>query len=1066
MPNSSPLGSGSSPPPSFRHGGYDGAQAPNGGTSGWGQRNASFVNDPLSAPSGFTLGISASDASFTRPQLSVGHALSTPNSIADASASRKRVRESPGEFTAPESPQVLRPGQRRRVAATTLGLSPSSSDESFSSDPLSRGGRIIRSRPSLDQSTSDQSDVEEQAFKRFQLTMPQHPPYVVRAAWTECGKDVKAATTLLLDEAWIAKLSAPPAPSPRKPPPPKEETGRVQEVVEASQAARQAQREKGKKSMIYQNRPVVDTSFKPAPAQPPTPIRPKAASPVVSPIIAPRRKRQNATIVDSDSDDGYADSDDSRQDNQDHDEDLDEARAFSFFCEAAPEALQELIGCTSEQAEKIVSLRPFDSIDDLKAKLNQGKRKSNPTALTMRMFSDCTAIFAGYGTVDAVLDNCERLGESLKAIVSSWDNSEPDSNLKPMGLDGALSIVAPKSSVALTSKDYLTQQPALLSEGIKLKDYQITGVSWLRLLYRKKLSCILADEMGLGKTCQVISFFASLKEHGNKGPHLIVVPSSTLENWCREFARFAPSISVQTYYAGKEERPLLRQTLTETKRSEHDDGWEVLITTYNLAQGDEKDRKFFRKIDWESCVFDEGHVLKNFQSQRYQALLKYKARWRLLLTGTPLQNNLQELVSLMNFILPDQFADSMESLRAIFKVKGDSKVTMLSEERVSRAKKMMTPFVLRRRKDQVLKDLPKKVERIHWCEMSPLQKSIYTEALQRTRKTVLELDDSATNSDAAPTNGRTGGKGGAKKKGTAKPKGKEKMYAENSSNVLMDLRKAALHPMLFRKRFTDDILTSVTRLLLKEPDFKKRGAVSEYVKEDMQVMTDAELQVFLATYKSTKKYLQDDAIYFDAGKISALLHLLEEYKAQDRRVLIFSQFTQVLDILQAVLNLKQYKYLLLTGATQVDVRQSLVDEFTEDESIFVFLLSTKAGGMGINLTAASVVIMFDQDWNPHADRQAQDRAYRIGQQRDVDVVKLITRDTIEEDMLRLGETKLALDEAVAGDVEDAGASGEGENEKQMKRSLMSALRNQFLAQGSGTVTPKADAEGDIEMKEA
>lgn len=199
------------------------------------------------------------------------------------------------------------------------------------------------------------------------------------------------------------------------------------------------------------------------------------------------------------------------------------------------------------------------------------------------------------------------------------------------------------------------------------------------------------------------------------------------------------------------------------------------------------------------------------------------------------------LQSLMNFILPEQFADTIGEMRAIFKVKGDSKISLLSQERVSRAKKMMTPFVLRRRKDQVLQDLPRKSERIEWCEMSDLQKSIYTDALQRSRRTVLEMEDkdSATDSSA----------GVKKKAARANGKAKEKLYMENSSNVLMDLRKAASHPMLFRKRFTDDMLSGITKQLLKEPDFKKRGALFDLVKEDMSVMTDAELQVFCKTYK-------------------------------------------------------------------------------------------------------------------------------------------------------------------------------------------------------------------------
>lgn len=202
----------------------------------------------------------------------------------------------------------------------------------------------------------------------------------------------------------------------------------------------------------------------------------------------------------------------------------------------------------------------------------------------------------------------------------------------------------------------------------------------------------------------------------------------------------------------------------------------------------------------------------------------------------------------MNFILPDQFEESLESLRAIFKAKGDSKVTLLAQERVSRAKKMMTPFVLRRRKDQVLKDLPKKHERIEWCEMTKDQSSVYRDALRRSRKTIFDIEiPETTPADTPPING--GGSSKAKPKKAKNAKDRDKMYLENSANVLMDFRKAALHPMLFRQLFTDSILDGITRQLLKEPDFRDRGALYDLVKEDMSVMTDAELQVFCETYK-------------------------------------------------------------------------------------------------------------------------------------------------------------------------------------------------------------------------
>ncbi|KZT72068.1 hypothetical protein DAEQUDRAFT_664622 [Daedalea quercina L-15889] len=800
--------------------------------------------------------------------------------------------------------------------------------------------------------------------------------------------------------------------------------------------------------MIYQRAHVESKSVSTPPTSSAAALKGSPRTPDSPQVVQARGKRLKRKVVDSESEAESADSDRSIHVKRGKDEASDELRVLKYFNVTAVEGLQELTGCTIEQAKKIIELRPFSSVDDLKTKLGQGRKKSGPAGISPRMFEDCQTIFEGYGRVDNILQDCEQIGAELKAEISRWTSggsvkagrvgasSSRSSSISADG-EGALALTAQTIAHRKPSY-YLTSQPSLISEGVQLKEYQLVGVNWLNLLYRKKLSCILADEMGLGKTIQVISFMAHLKEQGRKGPHLIVVPSSTLENWCREFQRFAPDIRVSTYYGAKDERPALRQDLLDTMAGKTDDGWEVLITTYNLAQGDEKDRKFFRRVSWDACVFDEGHVLKNFQSLRYQTLLRYESRWRLLLTGTPLQNNLQELVSLMNFILPQQFADDLDSLRAVFKTKGDSKITLLAQERVSRAKKMLTPFVLRRRKDQVLQDLPKKTERIEWCEMTPLQRTLYNDALRRSRKTIYDLQETKTRANA-----RT----------------KDKMYLENSANVLMDLRKAASHPMLFRRRFTDSTLTSITKLLLREPDFKKRGALFKLVKEDMEIMTDAELQLFVATYKSTQKYLQPDDCYLQAGKVKVLMSLLNQYQAEQRRILIFSQFTQILDILEKVLEHQGIKYLVLTGSTPVDVRQTLVDEFTEDESISVFLLSTKAGGMGINLTAASVVIMFDQDFNPHNDRQAQDRAYRIGQKRDVDVVKLITKGSIEEDMLALGQTKLALDEAVAGE------EGEEKVEQEMKTSLMNVVRRKMETQPEeAEQEPEAEPEAVAESE--
>ncbi|KAG8900242.1 hypothetical protein FRB99_006173 [Tulasnella sp. 403] len=311
--------------------------------------------------------------------------------------------------------------------------------------------------------------------------------------------------------------------------------------------------------------------------------------------------------------------------------------------------------------------------------------------------------------------------------------------------------------------------------------------------------------------------------------------------------------------------------------------------------------------------------------------------------------------------------------------------------------------------------------------MTQLQRTIYKEALQRSRKTIQTVDENQPAQPEVKTKGKT--------------KMKSKIGASNgdtSSNVLMDLRKAACHPMLFRRLFDDGKIKLMAKHCLKEPEFCDSNY--NYVVEDMEVMTDAELQFFCKRYKSVNKHALDDECYLAAGKITRLLKLLDRYKSENKRVLIFSQFVQILDILRAIFDTKKVRYLVLTGSTAVDERQGLVDKFNEDEGIPVFLLSTKAGGMGINLTAACVVIIFDQDFNPHNDKQACDRAYRIGQKRDVEIVKMITKGTIEEDIHRIGNTKLMLDDAVAGDREE---EGESAPEKLMKSSLLSTLRQQF-----------------------
>ncbi|BGP25487.1 DNA-dependent ATPase fun30 [Rhodotorula toruloides] len=760
-----------------------------------------------------------------------------------------------------------------------------------------------------------------------------------------------------------------------------------------------------------------------------------------------------------------------------------EALAVEFFNDCTKENLMELAGCNATQATLTMKLRPFLSANDFRTRTRKQKGVGNNM---MDVYLD---VVTGMGEVDKVLDECEQIGRELSSVMQIWASGAAVSAKSEQGKPGAsgsnevgMDLVAISEETIATRvdtsndprvreafKDYIRRQPAGVPDSIKLKDYQMLGVNWLNLLYRRGTSCILADEMGLGKTAQVIALLAHLKATGEAGPHLIIVPSSVLDNWMREFSIFAPELKVATYYGSQAERHELRSELRKMEELD------AVVTTYNIATGSPDDQKFLkRKMDFKVTVFDEGHQLKNSESKKYKDLMQVRAQWRLLLTGTPLQNNLQELVSLLSFILPDQFRDANESLRAIFKVQPGSQTNLLSRERILRAKKMMTPFVLRRKKAQVLTELPNKTERIEYCEMTDLQRECYSEALQRSRKALIETgddeleavaseDDEEAVVDAAAAGDNEDKPKRTRKKAVAAPSTKmgNKANTSSSAHILTDLRKASNHPMLFRRLYDEKKLKAMARDCLREEEFFDRN--KDLIFEDMEVMTDFELHRFCQMYKHLNKYSLKDNEWMQAGKIAKLQEMLPAMKKKGDRVLIFSQFTQVLDILEVVLDTMELKYLKLTGQTAVSERQGLVDAYNNNEDITVFLLSTRAGGLGLNLTAANTVIFYDCDYNPHNDKQAMDRAYRLGQTRDVSVIRLITRGSLDEDMYRLAIAKLKLDAEVSGQTSSI-TSGEkkpeeeeeetGGAEKKMKKSLLSGLKRQFEleTQSGGSAT--------------
>eukprot|EP01029_Cantina_marsupialis_P023422 TRINITY_DN583_c0_g3_i1.p1 TRINITY_DN583_c0_g3~~TRINITY_DN583_c0_g3_i1.p1 ORF type:complete len:989 (+),score=332.84 TRINITY_DN583_c0_g3_i1:288-3254(+) len=467
-------------------------------------------------------------------------------------------------------------------------------------------------------------------------------------------------------------------------------------------------------------------------------------------------------------------------------------------------------------------------------------------------------------------------------------------------------------------KEVITRQPEMLRFGI-LKNYQLKGLEWLVSLYNNQCNGILADEMGLGKTIQTIALLCYLMEvKHNSGPFLVVVPLSTLGNWASEFAKWSPDIRVVSYKGNKNVRKQLRA-------EEIDSGnYHVLLTTYDYIM---KDKTQLRKTTWEYIIIDEGHRMKNANC-KFSLILgqEYQSRHRLLLTGTPLQNSLPELWSLLNFLMPDTFhcVDDFEQWFsqpfANFSDEAHESQKLNQEENmlvINSLHEVLRPLIFRRLKKNVLDQLPKKKELVIRCEMSPLQKFLY--------ETIA-------------------------KDGMVKLKGRSRSL----KNILMQLRKTCNHPYLFE----------------------------EYILGYGENLIRA------------------------SGKVELLNRILPKMKRTGHRVLIFSQMKKVLNLLEYFLHFKEYRFLRLDGDTPQDARPNLIAQFNAPDSpYFVFLLSTRAGGLGVNLATADTVITFDKDWNPTMDEQAQDRAHRIGQTQEVRVFTLSSNAPAEMRVLERAQSK-------------------------------------------------------------
>merc|ERR1712223_1066533 len=465
-------------------------------------------------------------------------------------------------------------------------------------------------------------------------------------------------------------------------------------------------------------------------------------------------------------------------------------------------------------------------------------------------------------------------------------------------------------SIAHTISESINKQSELLIGGT-LKEYQIKGLEWLVSLNNNNLNGILADEMGLGKTIQTIALVTYLMDlKKNMGPYLIIVPLSTLSNWMLEFEKWAPSVVALSYKGS----PQYRRNVQATIRSGR---FNALVTTYEYVI---KDKAILSKIRWKYMIIDEGHRMKNHHCKLTQILNTfYTSNSRILLTGTPLQNKLPELWALLNFLLPSIFkaCDTFEQwFNAPFAITGE-KVELNEEETIliiRRLHKVLRPFLLRRLKKDVESQLPDKVEYIIKCEMSGLQRILYT---QMQEKGIMKQE---------------------------KTHDSKKSNSKALLNTIMQLRKLCNHPFMFQH--IEESYTAHTGMRDLGPD-----------------------------------------IFRSSGEFELLDRVLPKLKASGHRVLMFCQMTQCMTIIEDYFNYKGYKFLRLDGMTKADDRAEQLKVFNDPNSeYFIFLLSTRAGGLGLNLQTADTVVIFDSDWNPHQDLQAQDRAHRIGQKNEVRVL--------------------------------------------------------------------------------